>query len=135
MVTLLPAAVPAIIAGAGGGISYTFTNIAYKTSIHPMEEVDGAVMRALEKMSIKVLKKKAGRYDVRIRAETRKLTIYITLEEMTPTLTRIKVNVKRHWIFKDKTTAFEIIYQADKYLEGLEAGVKTEKAEFTEPSE
>src|SRR5574337_1141631 len=115
------------ISGAGqsggrAGISYSFTNIAYKTLTYSIEDVDLANKDALERMSIRVVKRKVKKNAIKITAETRKLTIYITIEAMTPTLTRIKVNAKRLLIFKDKTTAFEIIYQTESSL--IEASPK-----------
>ena len=117
-VALLPAAVPAIIAGAGGGITYTFTNIAYRTITRPPEETERATLRAMEKMSIRVEKLRHKEYDTEIYARTRQLKIIVTLERMTPTLTRMKVNAKKGLIFKDKNTAFEIIYQTEFFLTG-----------------
>lgn len=121
-IALLPVVLPGVIAGAGAGISYSFTNIAYKTLNYEIEDVDRANKDALERMSIKVVKRKVKKNAIKITAETRKLTIYITIESMTPTLTRIKVNAKRLLIFKDKTTAFEVIYQTERSL--IEASPK-----------
>jgi hypothetical protein len=115
-VALLPAAVPALIAGAGGGISYTFTNIAYRTITRPPEEIERATLRAMEKMSIKVESLRHRDYDIEIKASTRQLKIKINLERMTPTLTSMKVNAKKGFIFKDKNTAFEIISQTELFL-------------------
>lgn len=120
-VTLLPAAVPAIIAGAGGGITYTFTNIAYRTITRAPEEIERATLRAMEKMSVRVRSVRHREYDTEIFASTRKLSIQINLERMTPTLTRMKVNAKKGLIFKDKNTAFEIIYQTEFFLAEADA--------------
>jgi len=121
-VALLPASMPALIAGAGGGISYTFTNIAYRTITKPPEEIEEAVLKAMDRMSIKVENVRRGKHDIRVRASTRSLKIDIDLERMTPTLTRMKVNAKRGLIFKDKNTAFEIIYQTESFLFGAASG-------------
>lgn len=127
-VALLPAAVPAIIAGAGGGITYTFTNIAYRTITRPPEEIERATLRAMEKMSIRVESLRHREYDTEIFAKTRQLKIHINLERMTPTLTRMKVNAKKGLIFKDKNTAFEIIYQTEFFLFAAdEAAVRTDQ--------
>ncbi|GEM_PF-2585873 len=125
-VALLPAAVPAIIAGAGGGITYTFTNIAYRTMTRPPEEIERATLKAMEKMSIRVELLRHREFDTEIFASTRQLKIQINLERMTPTLTRMKVNAKKGLIFKDKNTAFEIIYQTEYFLSG--AGKTAERA-------
>ncbi len=125
---LLPAAVPAIIAGAGGGITYTFTNIAYRTITRPPEEVERAALKAMERMSVRVERLRHREYDTEIYARTRQLKIQINLERMTPTLTRMKVNAKKGLIFKDKNTAFEIIYQTEVFLSGGTLGGEPPKS-------
>lgn len=115
-VAFLPAALPAIIAGAGSGVTYTFTNVAYRTLTYPVNKVEDANTEALDTMSIKITRVRHRKHYTKITAEARKMTIYIDLERMTPTLTRMKVNAKRGLIFKDKTTAFEIIYQTQLAL-------------------
>lgn len=119
---LLPAALPAVLAGAGGGISYTLTNIAYRTITSPIEEVERATLEASRGMSLKVLRRDRKYNKTEIMAVTRVHTIHITLERLTPTLTRMSVNAKRGFVFKDKNTAFEIIYQAEIALMGFARG-------------
>lgn len=115
-IALLPVALPALISGAGSGISYTFTNIAYKTTSKPMEEVERALLVALGRMSLEVKKLKEEKNSVVVRTKTRKHDIIISLERLTPTLTKIRVNAKRFLFIKDKTTAFEIIFQTERAL-------------------
>ncbi len=115
-VALLPIAAPAVLAGASGGISYTFTNIAFKTTNHPMEQVAEASLKALRKMSIEVVSVKKKRHYVKISSRARGLAIYITVEYMTPALARLKVNAKRGLVLKDKGTAFEIVLLAERFL-------------------
>lgn len=110
---LLPIALPAVIAGAGGGISYTVTNIAYRTMTNPVEEVERGALRAAREMSLKVIKVERKELSVEIIARTRVHNISVVLERLTPALTRMSVNAKRGFLFKDKTTAFEIIYQTE----------------------
>lgn len=127
-VTLLPLALPAVISGAGAGITYTFTNVAVKTMTYPLEDVEAASLKALEKMAIEVRKVKHRKHATKIKSKTRTLNIYITIERMTPALTRIKVNAKKNFLMKDKTTAFEVIYQTERFLLGLEEpGAAAEK--------
>src|SRR3990172_2974061 len=113
VVPLLPIPLPAVIAGAGGGISYTVTNIAYRTMTNPVEEVERGALKAAREMSLKVIRVERKDLGVEIIARTRVHNISVTLERVTPTLTRMSVNAKRGFIFKDKTTAFEIIYQTE----------------------
>jgi hypothetical protein len=114
------ALIPAVLSGAGGGVAYTITNIAYKTFSYPIEEVEGANKKALEKMGIKVVERKSKEDRVKITAETKRLKIYITLESITPVTTKIKVNAKRMGILKDKSTATELIEQTGWFLEAVE---------------
>ncbi|MFQ5586889.1 MAG: DUF3568 family protein [Thermodesulfobacteriota bacterium] len=117
----ITALIPAVLSGAGGGVAYTITNVAYKTFSYPIEEVEGANKKALEKMDIEVVERKHKEDKVKITAETKRLKIYITLEIITPATTKIKVNAKRMVVLKDKPTATEIIEQTGKFLEGVVA--------------
>lgn len=106
-----------LVAGAGGGIAYTVTNIAYKTVSHPYERVEGAVHGALRKMGIREVEKKTTGSGIEITAATSVLTIYIEVEMLTPKSTKLCVDARKSLIFKDKATAAEIIEQALKILE------------------
>ena len=116
---LLPlAASPIVVSGAGGGVAYTLTNIAYKTVSYPIGNVEAALKRALKKMGIKEGERKSTNGVVTINTRTEKLVIEIELERVTPRTTRIKVNAKEGLVLKDKATATEIISQTEKVLEG-----------------
>lgn len=115
----LPLAVPLVVSGAGGGVAYTVTNVAYKTFSYPMKKVEGAAHTALKKMEIKEVKREASDDEnVRIVAATKNLSIYIDLEMITPATTKISVNAKRNTVLKDKATATEIIEQTERALAG-----------------
>ena len=116
----ITALIPSVLSGAGGGVAYTVTNIAYKTFTYPIEEVEGANRMALEKMGIEAVERKHKEDRVKLKAETKRLTIYITLESITPVTTKIKVNAKRMGILKDKSTATELIEQTGWFLEAVE---------------
>ncbi len=121
----LPIALPLIVSSAGGGIAYTVTNVAYKTFSHPIEDVEEAVHQALEKMKIEESERETYEDGVRITATTKKLTVYIDLEEITPATTKVRVNAKRGVVLKDKATATEILVQTGLFLRkggGLEEG-------------
>lgn len=115
---LLPlAASPIVVSGAGGGVAYTMTNIAYKTMSFPSDKVEPSLREALKKMGIKEVGRKSSDGVVTINAKTSKLTIDIELERVTPKTTRIKVDAREGLFFKDKATATEIIVQTEKGLE------------------
>jgi hypothetical protein len=46
---------PILLTGAGSGIEYTFTNIAYKTVNFPMAQVKSAIHITLKKMEMREL--------------------------------------------------------------------------------
>ncbi|MGO9378522.1 MAG: DUF3568 family protein [Dissulfurispiraceae bacterium] len=109
-----------LVAGAGGGIAYTVTNVAYKTVSYPLVEVDSAVRVALKKMGIReVLREQTGE-SIKITAETPDLTIYVSIDMITPKASRISVDARKNFIMKDVATAAEIIEQTDRVLENKE---------------
>lgn len=114
---LLGLAAPAAVSSGAAGVDYTFTNIAYKTISYPAANVEAALNKALRKMDIKKMERKVEKDNVSITVGTRNLDIYIDLENITPTVTSIKVNAKKGLFFKDKATATEIIVQTEKNLE------------------
>ncbi len=113
-VGLIPAAA---VTGGAAGVSYTFTNNAYKTISYPIADVETALNKALKKMDIKEMKFKRAEDKVSISAVTENLDISIGLEKVTPTVTKIEVSAKKGVFLKDKATATEIIVQTEKNLE------------------
>lgn len=106
------------VTGAGIGINYTITNIAYKTFNSPLKEVDRATRLALKRMDIKFIADSKTEKGKRIKAATAELNIIIDLERVTSRTTKIKVDAKKDLIRKDKATAAEIIHQVEKILRG-----------------
>ncbi len=113
----LPFALPIVVSGAGGGVAYTVTNVAYQTFSHPLADVEAATHDALKKMAIDELTTEDTEDGRRITAFTTHLNIYIDLERVTPAATKVKVNAKRGSVMKDKATATEIIRQVYLILE------------------
>ena len=114
---LLGLAGSAVVSSGTAGVDYTFTNNAYKTISSPVADVEAALYKALKKMDIKEMKRKAGEGKVSVTAATTNLDIDIDLEKVTPTVTNIEVNAKKGVFFKDKAMATEIIVQTEKNLE------------------
>ncbi len=110
------AVVPAAVSSGAVGINYTFTNNAYKTISSPVTDVEAALNKALQKMEINEVKRKAEEGKVSVTAVAGNLNIYIDLERVTPTVTNIEVNAKKGVFIKDKATATEIIVQTEKNL-------------------
>ncbi len=113
---LTPLAVPVAVSGGAAGIGYTLTNVAYKTISHSDDEVEAALHKALKKMDIKETKREAGEGTIKITAKTAKLDIYVTLDKVTPKVTRMSVDAVESVVLKDKSTATEIIVQTEKAL-------------------
>lgn len=106
------------VSGAGLGIAYTVTNVAYKTFSFPLDQVHKATTLALKKMDVTIGDNSENEKGRKIKAYTEDLEIIIDLEPITSTCTKMKVNAKKGLLFKDKATATEVIYQTNKILEG-----------------
>lgn len=112
---------------AGTGVSYTLDSIAYKTFTAPLEELQGATLKTLNRMDIEVkdIKVKEETTEAGKKAETGReivalagdRTIEIELDRLTSQTTRMRVNAKRGWFLKDRATATEIIIQTEQTLE------------------
>ncbi len=113
---LLSGCTSVLVTGASGGVAYTVTNIAYKTIVSPIDEVEFANRLALLKMRIKYVERIETENGITIVAETPELNIYIYLETITPQMTKISVNAEKNIVMKDKATAVAIIEQTEAML-------------------
>jgi hypothetical protein len=104
------------LTGAGVGISYTLSNVAYRSFSSPLSQVHHATIDALKKMDIKIIDDSKLEDGRTITAATEKLDISINLEEVTSKTTQIKVDARKRVVLKDKATAAEIINQVEKIL-------------------
>lgn len=117
LIPLLLGCAVVAITGVGAGISYTLSNVAYRSFSFSVDRVYHASIAALKKMDIKIVddyKTVDGRTLI---AATNELDIEIDLEEVTSKTTQIKVDARKRVILKDKATAAEIINQVGKNLE------------------
>ncbi len=113
---LLSGCASVLVTGASGGVAYTITNVAYKTVVSPIDQVEYANRLALMKMRIRYIERRETGNGVQIVAETNELNIYIDLERITPRTTKIGVNAEKNIILKDKATAVTIIEQTEAML-------------------
>ena len=104
------------LTGAGVGISYTLSNVAYRSFSSPLSQVHHATIDALKKMDIKIIDDSKLEDGRTITAATEELDISINLEEVTSKTTQIKVDARKRVVLKDKATAAEIINQVGKIL-------------------
>ena len=91
LLPLLSGCTAIALTGAGAGISYTLSNVAYKSFSSPLDRVHRATIAALKKMDIMIIddsKSEDGRI---ITASTKELNIVINLEEVTSKLRRSKL--------------------------------------------
>jgi hypothetical protein len=104
------------LTGAGVGVSYTLTNVAYRSFSSPVDRVHGATIDALKKMGIRVVDDSKAENGRTLTAETSELYIVINLEKITSKTTQVKVDARKNFFLKDKATAAEIINQVGKIL-------------------
>lgn len=113
---LLSGCAAVALTGAGVGVSYTLSNVAYRSFSSPKDQVHHATVDALKKMDIKIINDNRSENGRTIIASTRELDIVIDLEAITPKTTQIKVDARKRYVLKDKATAAEIIHQVGKIL-------------------
>lgn len=104
------------VTGAGVGVSYTLSNVAYRSFSSTLDQVHQATTAALKKMDVKIVNDSESEDGRTITARTRELHIEIDLDEVTPKITQIKVDARKNVFLKDKATAAEIINQVGKIL-------------------
>lgn len=108
---------------AGSGVSYTLDSVAYKTFTAPVDTMQDATLRTLQRMDIEVRDlevRQAGGTETgwTILAVAGDRAIEIELDRLTAKTTRMRVNAKQGWFFRDRATATEIILQTERTLEG-----------------
>ena len=104
------------LTGAGVGVSYTLSNVAYRSFSSPVHQVHDATIAALKKMGIMITDDSESDGGRTITAETSELDIVINLVKVTSKTTQVKVDARKNVILKDKATAAEIINQVGKIL-------------------
>ncbi len=114
---LLSGCTSVLVTGASAGVAYTVANVAYKTIVSPIDQLEFANRLALMKMKIKYVERIETGDGVMIVAETSELDIYINLEKITPKTTKMSVDAEKNIVVKDKATAVAIIEETDTMLE------------------
>jgi hypothetical protein len=101
----------------GTGVNYTLDSIAYKTFAASEPELRTATLRTLKRMAMDVTENEATESGRQITATAGDRTVDIELDRITAKTSRMRVNVKKGWILRDRSTAGEIIVQTEKSLE------------------
>jgi hypothetical protein len=101
----------------GTGVNYTLDSVAYKTFAASEPELRTATLRTLRRMAIDVTENQATESGRQITANAGDRAVDIELDRITAKTSRMRVNVKKGWILRDRATAGEIIVQTEKSLE------------------
>ena len=101
----------------GTGVNYTLDSIAYKTFATSEPELRAATVKTLKRMAMDVTENEATESGRQITANAGDRTVDIELDRITAKTSRMRVNVKKGWILRDRATAGEIIVQTEKTLE------------------
>ena len=109
--------VPGTLAGAGEYYRYTTSNVAKKTLIGNVDQVNAAAEGALKKMNMRLDSVESDGYETCINAATAELDITIAVNAITATTTKISVDAVKDRVFKDKATADEILSQIQVELD------------------
>ncbi len=101
----------------GTGVSYTLDSIAYKTFTASEEQLQAATVKTLKRMAMDLKENQATDSGRQLTATAGDRTVEIELDRITAKMSRMRVNVKQGWFFKDRATAAEIIVQTARTLE------------------
>jgi hypothetical protein len=111
---------PILTAGAEGalkaGSSSMSGGVAYRTFTLPAYQVVTGARLTLQRMDLTVLKDDFDGERHKISAEATDRIVRVTVERVTPAVSRLGVAVYRHRLFKDLATSSEIIAQTEETL-------------------
>ena len=89
LLPLLPGCAAIALSGAGVGVSYTLSNVAYRSFSFPLDPVHSSTITALKNMDIAIIENNRWQGGRTITAATRELDIKIELKEVTSKTTKI----------------------------------------------
>jgi hypothetical protein len=108
----------------GTGVSYTLDSVAYKTFAASEGDLRAATVQTLKRMAIDVTETQKTESGTDISATAGDRTVEIEIDRITPRTSRMRVVVKKDWIFRDRATAGEIIAQTVDTLDNKAALIK-----------
>lgn len=106
------------------GTEYTMGGTARRTFTSPIEDVHAAILETFERTAIRVAKDETSDDGRRLVGEAERRTVKIELTSLTPTLTSMKLLVKRNILLKDRATASELVTQTEHALADRSGVVK-----------
>jgi hypothetical protein len=111
-----PLAITSFGVGASTAVSHSLNGITYRTFTASERQVKVASIGALNRMGIKLDGAEKGPDGEVLRARATDREIEITLEQISPNSTRMRVIARNGGIFYDSATATEIILQTERLL-------------------
>lgn len=102
---------------ANTGTSYTLGSITYKTFAASEEGLHTATLKTLKRMDIAVREDQSTESGREIVGAAEDRTIEIEIDRLTKRTSRMRVVVKRPWLFRDRATAEEIVSQTEQTLQ------------------
>jgi len=113
----------AVSAGAGSVVKasteYTLTGVAYRTFSAGIDDVRAALLESFERLQLDVQKDEVSEHGRELEATADRRTIDVSLERITPALTRVRLAVKQPFFRRDRATASEIIAQTEHSLAAI----------------
>lgn len=106
---------------ASTGTAYTLDGVAYRTFTAPLDDVRRATSTSLRRMDVRVKTDRATDSGREIVAQAGDRAVAIELERLTARTTRMRVTAKHGVVFRDRSTAGEIIVQTERALDELPA--------------
>ncbi|HET8576001.1 MAG TPA: DUF3568 family protein, partial [Methylomirabilota bacterium] len=86
----------------GTGVNYTLDSIAYKTFAVSEAELRAATVHTLKRMAMPSTENEATDSGRQITAVAGDRTVDIEIDRITPKTSRMRVNVKKGWILRDR---------------------------------
>jgi uncharacterized protein DUF3568 len=111
-----PFAITSFGVGASTAVSHSLGGITYRTFTATAQQVRTASIGALNRMGIKLARTEKSSDGEVLRATATDREIEITLEQISPNTTRMRVIARNGSVFFDSATATEIILQTERLL-------------------
>ena len=104
------------------GVNYTLDGIAFRTFSSPVEQMRRASLTTFRRMDMVVKSDDTledGGRELVVSAGDR--TFHVELEKLTARTTRMRITATNSWLWRDRSTAGEILVQTERALEEMPA--------------
>jgi hypothetical protein len=118
---VLPAAAVSVLGAAAGaavqaGTEYTASGAAYRTLVVPVDEVAWAMHQTFQTMGFAIERDEATAEGRRMTVRAEDRTIKVRVQRLSAATSRIRLLVTQDLIFRDRSTASEILAQLEATL-------------------